>query len=182
MAQAPATPPEPTAARAAAQQLVAGLQFHGGIGAWLPPGAPAPVDPVDAFTDEVRASWGGNDAFRERFAVLQRVAPVNGHVEVVAADGSVAHVVFRVNLPRPEGAMHTMSVSLGDSEWWANDPDDVRRAAARQLKPDQQGEYELRFNALVERQADGTYLVATDLLRLVDEHVGGLQRLLEPTT
>lgn len=179
MEQAPAAPAEPVAARTAAQQLVGGLQFSRGMMGPPPPGFPAPVDPADAFATDIVTSWGGDDAFRTRFGLLQRLASVSGAVGDVARDGSAAQAILHVNLPRPDGMGVGFSIGVS-GDWWDHDPDDIRRSATRQLDREQQGEYELRFNALVERGVDGDYRIVTDVLRLVDEHVGGLQRLLDP--
>lgn len=179
MAAAAERDPEPAHVAAARHELESTCRQLGrGIGR---PGHAAPQAPyATLFTDDIVASWGGSEPFERRYALLAQVANVSTSVVVMSRDASVAQLVAHVHLPQPGGGSFGVATSIG-GDWWDLDPAEVRARAGMQLDPDQQGEFQLRFQLLAERQEPtGAWQVATDLLELVEAHVGGLERLLTP--
>jgi len=137
----------------------------------------AQLEAPTAFRPDIVERWGGPKPFSRRIALVTRATQLQTFVTAVARDGSVAHVIVTVHLPRPDGAGSGMSISFGD-EWWSHEPDAVRETAGRRFPRDSMGQYELELNVLVERQPAGSYVIATDLLAELDTLLGGLATLL----
>jgi hypothetical protein len=160
-------------AEALMRSLQGGLHMHTAVLQVPPPG--------ELFTENVVDAQGGEATCAQRLELVMRVAQPSGGVGAVSRDGALAHGTIRVHLPRPDGMGVGFSVTIHEA-WWDHEPDTVRTLAERQLASDQQGEYELAFNVLLERQPDGSVRIATDVLALLDTHLGGLERLLEPSS
>ncbi|MCW2925175.1 MAG: hypothetical protein JWM98_2579 [Thermoleophilia bacterium] len=160
--RAASTPPAAAEARAASEALLRVLQpqrFGWDV---------VRNEAATAFHPDIVAAWGGADAFTAHLERATHLAEWQGHVPAVAADGSAAHVVAHVTLPRP-GTTSGSSFSVGvEGDWWDHDEAAIRAAAAQQWPRERMSDLELEFNALVERLGDGRYVIATDLVRLLD--------------